>query len=242
MPEATYRNFGHYISEGWSISPKQTFQALARIIEEARGRDVSGELLDVGCATGELLGYLLSVFPRLRGTGIDVFEPLLEKARRLLTEVSFFKASALEIRERLRGKFDVVTAVGVMSVFDETEIERFWRNLLAVVRPDGIVAVLSPLNEHGVDTMIRHRKRAVGRPLDWETGWNIHSTDSIREIVAALGHQVRFERFNFQGNLSPREDPVRTWTMATEKCRNQLTNGLKLLIDHYFMIVDLGKR
>lgn len=241
MAEATYRNFGHYISEGWSSGPKQSFQKLAGIVEQARGRDAAGELLDVGCATGELLAYLSSAFPRLRGTGIDMFEPLLEEARRLLPGAHFVNASALEIPERLCGAFDVVTAIGVMSVFDESEIGRFWRNLISAARPGGLVIVLSPLNEHGVDTMIRHRKRSQGAPLQWEAGWNIHSVESIRETVAALGHQVRFERFVFQGSLSPREDPVRTWTMATEKNPRQLTNGLKLLIDHYFMIVEPGK-
>ena len=31
MSDASYRNFGHYLREGWSAEPKQSFTALAGI-------------------------------------------------------------------------------------------------------------------------------------------------------------------------------------------------------------------
>jgi len=55
-------------------------------------------------------------------------------------------------------------------------------------------------------------------------------------MVTALGAGLRLERFRFQGTLERRPDPVRTWTLATAEDPQQLTNGLKLLVDHYFMI------
>ena len=238
MSGARYANFGHYITEAWAASPKQTFRDLASHIALLRGADAGGELLDVGCATGELVAYLRTVFPALRATGVDVFDPLLEEARKRVPSATFVKGSALGLPRELNGAFDIVTAMGVMSIFDEDEIAAFWENLLAAAKPGGLVIALSPLNEYGVDTMIRHRKRMGGRALGWETGWNIHAIDTITEITAARGRTVRFERFRFEGELAPREDPVRTWTLATADNPRQLTNGLKLLVDHYFMIVD----
>jgi trans-aconitate methyltransferase len=236
MTDAKYRNFGHYIGEGWSAEPKQSFVALASHLEAERGGELQGELLDIGCATGELIGYLGARFPRLRCTGVDVFDELLERCRQNVPAASFAKASALDLPASFNGRFDVVTAVGVASVFDETEIEAFWRNLVTAARPGGTIAVLSPLNEFGVDTMIRHRKRRDGAPLQWEKGWNVFAIETITEIVQSLGATLRIERFRFDGALAPKADPVRTWTMATEKDPKQLTNGLKLLVDHYFMI------
>jgi trans-aconitate methyltransferase len=236
MTDAKYRNFAHYIGEGWSTEPKQSFVALASHLETERGRAPAGELLDIGCATGELIGYLGAQFPQLRCTGADVFDVLLDQARKNVAAATFVNASALALPDTLKGRFDVVTAIGVASVFDETEIETFWRNLLNAAKPGGTIAVLSPLNEFGVDTMIRHRKRRDGAPLPWETGWNVFAIDTIREIVESLGATIRIERFHFDGELKPRPDPVRTWTMATERDPRQLTNGLKLLVDHYFMI------
>lgn len=240
MSEASYRNFGHYIRDGWAKEPKQTFKALAAHIAEGGAGQPSGRLLDVGCATGELIGYLAGQFPTLRYTGVDVFEELLQGGRGNLPGVEFVRASALDLPAALHGTFDFVTAMGVASVFDETQIEAFWRNLLSAAKPRGMVIVLSPLNEFGVDTMVRHRKRAAGRPLQWETGWNVFAIETIREIVQSLGGTLRTERFRYDGRLAPREDPVRTWTLPTEKDAQQLTNGLKLLVDHYFMIVRKG--
>lgn len=237
MIKTPYRNFQHYIQDGWATEPKESFSTLVRHIAEACEGNVRGELLDVGCATGELIGFLSSAYPELRFTGADVFEELLEVARKLLPTPQFVRASALELPAALQGRFDIVTAVGVMSVFDETQIEAFWRGLLRAARPGGWVIVLSPLNEYNVDTMIRHRKRLGDQVLSWETGWNIFAIDTIRAVVAGLGADLRIEPFRFERVLEPRADPVRTWTLPTEKNPRQLTNGLKLLVDHYFMIV-----
>lgn len=234
MSDATYRNFGHYIREGWSAEPKASFKALAAHIERLLPGP-PGEHLDVGCATGELIGFLSSCFPGLRSTGVDVFEELLQEGRRNVPAAQFTRASALALPAEFIERFDLVTAVGVASVFNETEIAIFWRNLLDAARPGGVVAVLSPLNEYGVDTVIRHRKRRDGKALSWETGWNVFATETIRELVTSLGAELVIERFRFPGRLEPRPDPVRTWTLATEKDPLQLTNGLKLLVDHYFM-------
>ena len=235
MSDAGYRNFGHYIGEGWSQEPKQSFVALAKHLIEERGA-VAGELLDIGCATGELIGYLGSQFPNLRSTGVDIFDELLTQARQNLPSVNFVKASALDLPAAFADRFDIVTAVGVASVFDDSDIERFWRSLLQAARPGGTVAVLSPLNEYGVDAVIRHRKRRDGVPLAWETVWNVFAIDTIQTIVRDLGASLRIERFAFEGVLERRPDPVRTWTLATAENPQQLTNGLKLLVDHYFML------
>ena len=237
MSEATYRNFQHYIQEGWAPEPKESFKALAGHLAAECGEAKSGSLLDVGCATGELIAFLSARFPGWHCTGVDLFEELLEQGRLRLPAVDFVRASALDLPADFRGRFDVVTAVGVASVFDETEIEAFWKNLLGAVTPGGVVIALSPLNENGVDTMIRHRKRRDGQVLQWETGWNIFAIETVRDIVASFGGTLRTERFRFERRLEPKPDPVRTWTLPTERDPWQLTNGLKLLVDHYFMIV-----
>jgi SAM-dependent methyltransferase len=235
MSEPMYVNYEHYIREGWSKEPKESFKALARVIGENAPTRLEA-YLDVGCATGELMSFLRSRFPGIRATGWDVFDSLLETGRRLLPDCEFEKVSAVGASLPKDRRYDLVTAIGVMSIFDEVELMRFWRNLTDAVDDSGLLVVLSPLNEFGCDLVVKHRKRKDGAPLSWEHGWNVYSFETIRDLVQSLGWTVEFVPFNIGIDLEPAADPVRTWTMATEKNPRQLTNGLKLLINHYFMV------
>ncbi len=235
--KAVYRNHAHYIAEGWSAEPKESFKQLAGII--AKKRAMSGlKVLDVGCATGELLGFLSTQIEGGSFVGVDVTPELLETGRRLLPQARFVRASALALPSELDAGFDLVCAIGCMSIFDETQIEAFWDNLFRVAKPDGLIVVLSPLNQFGVDAMIRHRKRIDSRLGGWETGWNTFSVDTIAELVAARGGKLQIEPFRIGIDIAPRADPIRTWTISVGENPRQLTNGLKLLVDHEFMIVD----
>ncbi|MBT5951276.1 MAG: methyltransferase domain-containing protein [Betaproteobacteria bacterium] len=233
---ADYRNFEHYLSASKKVEPKETFKGIVRFINQLGLKD-GASILDVGCAAGELLSYLRGVYPTFNLVGIDVFDQLLEAAKKQVPEADFMNASALNLPENFNEKFDIVTAVGVMSIFDENQLEKLWVNLLNATRVGGTIIVLSPLNEYGVDTVTRHRKRRNGRMLDWESGWNIFSIQTVSEILLGLGQKIEVERFVFKSTLYPVEDPVRTWTLPTKDQPYQLTNGLKLLVDHYFMLV-----
>jgi SAM-dependent methyltransferase len=238
MKKAEYANYEHYIKEGWSPQPKESFKALARIVEANAPRRLES-YLDVGCATGELIGFMTSQFPQLRATGWDVFDPLLDTARRLLPDSQFARVDATQM-DRPESKYDLVTAIGVMSIFDEEALTRFWTNHSGCLSEEGLLVVLSPLNEHGCDVLVQHRKRKDGKPGAWEKGWNVYSFETIREITQPLGLTVDFVPFNIGIDLKPAADPVRTYTMQTEKNPRQLVNGLKLMINHYYMIAKKG--
>ncbi len=233
--KGTYRNHQHYIDQGWSPKPKEMFRILGDILQTMLPNS-SPQILDVGCATGELLGHLSTRLDGGTFFGVDVEPTLIATARKLLPQAHFAVASALDLPSDFHGKFDAVCSVGCMSIFDETQIDAYWKNLLDAVRPGGIAIALSPLNEYGIDAMIRHRKRIDGHPNPWETGWNIFSVETIRETIEGLDAEVSFRRFEIPFSLPQQSDPVRTWTMATEAKERQLTNGIKLLVDHYFMV------
>lgn len=233
---AAYKNHQHYIREGWSPQPKESFKWLAEIITRQQGAP-TGAMLDVGCATGELLSYMNSRFSALQYTGVDIFPELIAEGARLLPQATFVQGSALELPATLHGKFDIVTAMGCMSIFDDTQLPAFWDNLLQCTRPGALIVVLAPLNEYGCDTLVRHRKRTDGRLGSWETGWNVFSFETVQEVLATRGVQASLERFAPNLTLNRRSDPVRTWTLPTSEHPRQLTNGLKLLVDHYFICV-----
>ena len=237
MKKPTYQNHEWYIRAGWSDQPKERFKACLDIIQK-QNVSPNCRILDVGCATGEFLGYLRRSIPGAWLVGVDYAEDLLTVARQMLPDVEFRFASALELPDEYNESFDVVTSIGCISIFDEQEVALYWKNLVGACKPGGTVVVLGPLNEHGVDVMTRHRKRMPGREPKWETGWNIHSIDTVREVVSDLGYEVTIMPFRIPFSIARDEDPVRTWTERFGSNDFQLTNGLKLLIDHYFVIVE----
>lgn len=235
--DARYQNHQHYLSEGWSREPKESFKALGQIVERKHGLSEL-DVLDVGAATGEFLAYFRTIAPQSRLVGVEVAPELVKEARRRLPSARFVEASALALPSDLHARFDLVTAIGCMSIFDDSELEAFWDNLLAAAKPDGYVIVLAPLNEFGVDAIIRHRKRPEGKPAPWECGWNIYSIDTVSDLLEARSVSVEFIRFELPFELRPKADPIRSWTMRTQDRAFQLTNGLKLLIDHYFVVAE----
>jgi SAM-dependent methyltransferase len=236
MSKPTYRNHRWYIDAGWSAEPKERFKAVIPLIERHVGLS-NLSILDVGCATGELLGLLNKSISNPVLTGVDYVEELLEAGRILLPEATFRFASAIDLPAEFNERFDVVTSIGCMSIFDTTEIDRYWRSLLGACRTGGVVIVLAPLNEYGVDMMTQHRKRMPGCDLVWETGWNIYSIETIRELLLGMGQNADTLAFQIPFAIAPDADPVKTWTTRVGDNDFQLTNGLKILINHYFVTV-----
>lgn len=237
MKEANYSNYGHYISDGWHKDPKRIFVFLGDHLEKDN-LTKTNKILDVGCATGELASYLLHRFPQLKITGIDVFGPLVEQASELVPEATFYKFSALHLPGDFIGKFDVVTAVGVLDIFDLDEAKHFIQGMMKCCRPKGKVIILSPFNSYGMDLQARHRKRIDNQVNDWERGNNIYAFETIQELCGD-NTSVKFFPFNIGMSLKKRMDPQRTWTIETEENKFQLINGLQLLMDLHLCQIEV---
>lgn len=236
MP-ANYQNFQHYINEGWSKQPKEIFKFLGSHIAKEPRKNLS--VLDVGCATGELIYFLSNNHPGFTFTGIDVFDDLITQCSQLQPDKKFYNSSILDLPHFLDQQFDIITVVGVLSIFDDTELCTVFNNLFRACRSNGTIYILSPFNEYGVDCEIKHRKRLQNTKGNWEKGWNIFSKETIIEHIKGQCKDWSFQPFKINFDLEPKEDPVRTWTMRTESNERQLTNGLKLLIDHYLLKISV---
>ncbi len=231
-----YQNYKHYIHEGWSEVPKFTFQRVVQGMKEYpmdRAR-----VLDVGCATGEFIGYMASEFPTYEFMGIDIFDELITKANEFLPEQEFVNSDYLELPKKYDGTFDLITAVGVLSLFGGDSIDLFWEKTFNLLKPGGRIFVLGPVNEFGVDMDLKHRKWIGGERGEWERGWSIPSRQTIEHFIKDKFSTFSFENYEPKLDLEPREDPIRTWTVPYKGQERQLTNGLKLLVNYNFIEVQ----
>jgi SAM-dependent methyltransferase len=117
----------------WDIGhPQPAFARLA-----ARGA-LAGQVLDVGCGTGEQT--LLAASSGARALGVDLSPLAIERARAKAADrgitARFEVADALSLGD-LELTFDTVTDSGLFHVFDDESRVRYVASLASVLRPAG---------------------------------------------------------------------------------------------------------
>lgn len=157
----------------WDIGrPQPIFAKLA-----AQGSFV-GDVLDVGCGTGE--HTLLASSAGANAFGIDIAPLAVERARAKAHErgidARFEVGDALAL-DQLGGQFDVVIDSGVFHSFDDAERLIYVANLASAVRPGGrcYLACFSDKEPGGWGP------RRVSRPeivKAFASGWKIESIEA----------------------------------------------------------------
>ena len=218
-----------YLKEDRYDKPKEDHKFLAKIILQIP-LSKEASLLDVGCATGEFIYYLKSQDPNMKLYGMDISEKMVLHARKMVKGTQFRIQSILNPPLWSGENFDFVVCNGVLSIFDD--IEEQLRNLIMTAAPDGRVLVSDQFNEDPIDLIMRYRRasEAVG---EWETGWNCFSQRTIENIARSFKKNVRWHEFRLPFSIDKGEDPMRSWTIKTEKDNHQIVVGTKQLISRY---------
>ncbi|MBK7354706.1 MAG: class I SAM-dependent methyltransferase [Propionivibrio sp.] len=241
--EPKYRGFDTYTKNDHHTYIKENFKVLGNLIEEgiqANCLSKSAKVLDVGCATGALIGYLASRFERFEFEGLDISDELIGVAREKIPGVSFKVGGVMDLPGEQEGRFDVVLCIGVLGIFDEAEAKDVLYRLISCVRPGGRIYVFHQFNEVDIDVMVKHRRVGPEAKWDgWGAGWNIYSYRTVGEWLSGRVSAHRFVDFSMPFPLERQENPVRTWTIDMADGSRRLTNGLKLLVDLRFLEITV---
>lgn len=210
--------------------PKEITKRLAHLVAE-RTDSPRSSLLDVGCATGELLHHFRQRFPEFRLAGLDNAHNLLTQAR----SVPGLAGVRLEHGDALTfscdsfgfGPFDFVVCSGVLSIFDD--FVPLMENLIRNVRPGGTIFVVSMFNDDDIDVRIRYRDNRHD-PERWQGGFEVHSTATCERWLRGRVASLRFIPFEMPFDVQKRETfPHRAWSLATADGRRLMINGLCLI-------------
>lgn len=163
----------------WDISGPQP-----AIVELEEAGAIQGEVLDVGCGTGENAIYLAS-----RGHsvwGIDFVSAAIDRAKAKAKErgidVHFQVGDALKLSE-LRRSFDAVIDSGLFHVFSDDDRIRYVNSLSSVIRPGGTYHVLCFSDQEPAGEGPRRVSEAELRGA-FEHGWNVREIRAIQFTTA----------------------------------------------------------
>jgi SAM-dependent methyltransferase len=138
MPDIDFDAAYQASTPPWDIGRPQS--AIAKLID---ARAVSGDVLDVGCGSGE--HALLAAAHGLTSTGIDAsaaaIELAREKARTRGLDVRFVVGDALRL-EMLGSQYDTVIDSGLFHVFDDDRRREYVAGLASAVRAGGRLFLL----------------------------------------------------------------------------------------------------
>jgi ubiquinone/menaquinone biosynthesis C-methylase UbiE len=159
----------------WDIGLPQP--AIIRLAEQGL---ISGDVIDVGCGTGENAMYLAS--RGLAVIGVDAAPTAIaqaqEKARLRGSSASFVVADALAL-EGLGRRFDMAIDSGLFHTFSDADRVRFERSLQRTLQRGGRYALLC-FNEHQPGEL-GPRRVTQGEIRDtFATGWTVDSIVAAR--------------------------------------------------------------
>jgi 2-polyprenyl-3-methyl-5-hydroxy-6-metoxy-1,4-benzoquinol methylase len=136
---AFYEDFSHRVlAEDWR-RPNWRHEQLRLFLVDWLGRARGLQILDVGCGAGVMASHL-SRFGAV--TGIDLSEPSIEMARRLVPGARF-ETCALEQFDS-GDRFDLITLFDVFEHVPEVARPAFVARIGELLAPDGMVLLSTP--------------------------------------------------------------------------------------------------
>lgn len=202
-----------YLNENQYINPKEYFKFASQLIDELNIKNKI-KLLDIGCAAGDFLKYLiLSKNQELFDFyGTDVSEELLEASKKNVPEAKFFKCDFSKKHESFENiisqKFDIITMMAVHTCFDNLD----WiSNIYNLLNSQGVAILWGIFNPYPYDVLIRVKE---SDSTNYQSGWNVHSIKSV--IKEANKQDLKLEIVNYQPELNIKrnsKDFLRSWTI-----------------------------
>jgi SAM-dependent methyltransferase len=204
---------------------KEIFYQVQKIIKKHHGKNTIPNILDVGCANGNLINFLEKEFPNSTFTGIDVSQKLISKCKK--TDHKIFITSDYKKFSKLK-KYDVVIGIGLSGYV--SNLITLIQDLLKFVKKDGFLLVEGGVNFNGFDVNVKFRQNK-SKPLKWETGFNSISSNYLENFLKK--NKLKFKYFNWDFPIAIKYNKnvskIRNRTFKDENGKFWIFNGLNFI-------------
>jgi len=222
-----------YLKENRYEKPKEITKFVVSLFEKAFDKRKNACVLDIACAAGEFLYYFRKRRPSFNYYGIDISEPLIEKAKKMNPDINLKRHSLLKPPYFDGKKFDVVFCLGTVSIFDD--IETTILCILSAAKRDSLVYIGSIFNPHPVDALVVYRPSSINSDDPWQSGFNRFSIQTVNNILKPIVKSFTWYEHKMPFALKKQDDPMRSWTIMTEQDSYQRINGIGLLCSTYIV-------
>lgn len=226
-----------FLKRGKAFQPREYMRDAVQLIRR-RSRGKPLEIIDVGCATGDFLGYCFSELPVRHACGVDVSRPLINRARERFPSIEWCVDGLPSLKSIGQRRFDVCVSFGTFPIFDE--IDSSLRRLWSLVKPGGFLLIFTPMNVHPVDVVVRYRPVSRFPLPPWGAGLNVFSIKTWERALSALKRRGPWtlNEFSLPVNLPKGKDPLRSWSELRRNGKRQVMVGTGQLLDFYFLILS----
>ncbi len=198
----------------------------------------SGSVADVGCAAGAFPAYLKQRFQSSEVVGIEHLEELRSKAENNFPNIRFIRGDVTD-KSSVKQKFDVITMLGVLCIFDD--YESVLTNVLSWLKPKGKLVLHNMVSEFDIDVFVKYApssKQYNSNSL--ESGWNIISEKSLQLVSEKnAARLVSCEKFMIGVDLDKQDhDLMRSWTERNGSNERIIFNALHLRQPQKVVVIE----
>lgn len=193
-------------------------------------------LIDVGCATGDFLWYMLrsdekeNIYKEY--IGMDNYDMLMDIAKERLPECHFIHGDITQIDDNVDIDADIVLFSGVLYLFQD--FEDVFSNLLKLTHKGGRVYVYASFNEHGA--CVRHNYTLE----NGDTGCMTEFPKSkIESWCNARGITYEWIPFKIKTKIEPKDDPIRAYTVSLADGTYGEKDGLNIWRSMYLLRMEV---
>ena len=212
-------------------NPLHIFKVLAKKISSL----ADGDLLDIGAATGEFIYHLERNIPN-KLSGLELDARLIDRAQKFVNS-PIKQGDVLDSSLFSENQFKIVTCLNTHMIFDD--LRPILNNIKKWSSPGAKIFIFGAFNPDPADIWIRY-KMSDKSDTRLQSGWNIHSIESVSNLVDELFGEGSFYWEKFDIDFKIEKDPndfLRQRTISDGK-NNFLTNGLCQVIYPYILEIN----
>lgn len=215
--------------------PKDDFKNCINILKKKIKLDKK-KIIEIGCANGEFLNFMISKYPNNYYCGVDINKSFLKIARKNnnLKNIKFINKNFKDVK--IKPSFDIAVCMGVSHCI--TDIEKLISKLSSFVKKNGTIIIDGFFNDYDIDTKIYFKDHS-NKKNKWQNDFNHFSKFTLTKILKR--HKIM--KYSFHDSLLKVNIPKRhkvkpqhfVWTELIGN-KKIVTNGTNLILKRQFLI------